>query len=198
MNNAIEIKGITKHFPGFALEGLNLTLPSGCILGLIGENGAGKSTTIKLLLGMLKPDGGSASVLGADIGGDLRPGGAVVAGVVLVVFQEFVPGDHVQERIPGDEEIVLPVHLAGAGGAGGGGDGEGQIRPSGHHQLQYGALANAGGAGNDNQLSLAHSGFSSVSSSSLPCQRSPRAWVVRADRITWSVSIKSTARVFRP
>ena len=73
MNNAIEIKGLTKHFPGFALEGLNLTLPSGCILGLIGENGAGKSTTIKLLLGMLKPDAGSASVLGVDIGGDLRP-----------------------------------------------------------------------------------------------------------------------------
>ena len=73
MNNAIEIKGLTKRFPGFALEGLNLTLPSGCILGLIGENGAGKSTTIKLLLGMLKPDAGSASVLGADIGGDLRP-----------------------------------------------------------------------------------------------------------------------------
>ena len=73
MKNAIEIRGLTKRFPGFALEGLNLTLPSGCILGLIGENGAGKSTTIKLLLGMLKPDGGSASVLGADIGGDLRP-----------------------------------------------------------------------------------------------------------------------------
>ena len=73
MSNAIEIKGLTKRFPGFALEGLNLALPSGCILGLIGENGAGKSTTIKLLLGMLKPDGGSASVLGADIGGDLRP-----------------------------------------------------------------------------------------------------------------------------
>ena len=73
MKNAIEIRGLTKRFPGFALEGLDLTLPSGCILGLIGENGAGKSTTIKLLLGMLKPDGGSASVLGTDIGGDLRP-----------------------------------------------------------------------------------------------------------------------------
>ena len=73
MSKAIEIRGLTKRFPGFALEGLDLTLPSGCILGLIGENGAGKSTTIKLLLGMLKPDGGSASVLGADIGGDLRP-----------------------------------------------------------------------------------------------------------------------------
>ena len=73
MKNAIEIKGLTKRFPGFALEGMDLVLPSGCILGLIGENGAGKSTTIKLLLGMLKPDAGSASVLGADIGGDLRP-----------------------------------------------------------------------------------------------------------------------------
>ena len=47
MNNAIEIKGLTKHFPGFTLDGLDLVLPSGCILGLIGENGAGKSTTIK-------------------------------------------------------------------------------------------------------------------------------------------------------
>ena len=73
MSKAIEIKGLTKRFPGFTLDELDLTLPSGCILGLIGENGAGKSTTIKLLLGMLKPDGGSASVLGADIGGDLRP-----------------------------------------------------------------------------------------------------------------------------
>ena len=62
--NAIEIKNLNKTFPGFRLEGLDLTLPAGCIMGLIGENGAGKSTTIKLILEMLRPDSGSVTVLG--------------------------------------------------------------------------------------------------------------------------------------
>lgn len=64
--NALEIKGLTKTFPGFRLEDINLTLPSGCILGLIGENGAGKSTTIKLILNMLRKDSGSITILGHD------------------------------------------------------------------------------------------------------------------------------------
>ncbi len=64
--NALEIKNLTKTFPGFKLDSLNLTLPSGCILGLIGENGAGKSTTIKLILDILHKDSGSISILGRD------------------------------------------------------------------------------------------------------------------------------------
>ena len=63
MTNAIEIQGLKKHYKGFDL-GLDLTLPSGCILGLIGENGAGKTTVIKCILGMTRPDGGSIRVLG--------------------------------------------------------------------------------------------------------------------------------------
>ena len=64
--NALEIRGLTKHFADFTLDDLNLTLPGGCILGLIGENGAGKSTTIRLILGMLRADSGTVTILGQD------------------------------------------------------------------------------------------------------------------------------------
>ncbi len=64
--NALEIKNLTKSFPGFRLDNLNLTLPSGCIMGLIGENGAGKSTTIKLILDILHKDSGTVTILGRD------------------------------------------------------------------------------------------------------------------------------------
>ena len=64
--NALEIKNLSKSFDGFQLDNLNLTLPSGCIMGLIGENGAGKSTTIKLILNMLHKDSGTITILGRD------------------------------------------------------------------------------------------------------------------------------------
>ncbi len=64
--NALEIKNLTKTFPGFTLENLSLMLPSGCIMGLIGENGAGKSTTIKLILDILHKDSGTITILGRD------------------------------------------------------------------------------------------------------------------------------------
>ena len=64
--NALELKNVCKAFPGFALDNLTLTLPAGCILGLIGENGAGKSTTIKLILDILRKDGGTITVLGKE------------------------------------------------------------------------------------------------------------------------------------
>ena len=43
LENALELKGLTKAYDSFKLEGLNLTLPQGSILGFVGENGAGKS-----------------------------------------------------------------------------------------------------------------------------------------------------------
>ena len=64
--NALEITGLCKTYPDFTLDNLNLTLPSGCVMGLVGENGAGKSTAIKLILNMLRRDAGRVSVLGMD------------------------------------------------------------------------------------------------------------------------------------
>ena len=79
--NAIEIQGLEKHYPGFDLK-LDLELPQGCILGLIGENGAGKSTTIKAILGMLPADAGTIRVLGRDNRENFAPARAEI-GVVL-------------------------------------------------------------------------------------------------------------------
>ena len=65
--NAIELSHVNKSFGDFAIRDLNLAVPSGTICGLVGENGAGKSTTIRLLMGALRPDSGTASVLGTDV-----------------------------------------------------------------------------------------------------------------------------------
>ena len=73
MENALEIRNLTKHYAGFTLDGLNLTLPAGCIMGFIGENGAGKSTTIKLILDLVRRDAGDVRVLGhQDVGENRR------------------------------------------------------------------------------------------------------------------------------
>ncbi|MBQ8849203.1 MAG: ATP-binding cassette domain-containing protein [Clostridia bacterium] len=63
--NAIEIKGLTKNFgPKQALSGLNMTVPQGAIYGFIGENGSGKSTTEKIICGLIHEGGGSVKLFG--------------------------------------------------------------------------------------------------------------------------------------
>lgn len=64
--NAIEMKHVSKTYGSFAIKDLNLTLPEGCILGLVGENGAGKSTTIGLLMHAVLKEAGEIKVLGVD------------------------------------------------------------------------------------------------------------------------------------
>ena len=64
--NALDIQNLTKTYPGFTLDNVSLTIPGGCVLGLIGENGAGKSTLIKSVLGMIRPDGGTVTILGNE------------------------------------------------------------------------------------------------------------------------------------
>lgn len=61
---AIELSGIGKKYRYFTLDNINLKLPQGLIMGLIGANGAGKSTTIRILMGLVHQDSGEARVLG--------------------------------------------------------------------------------------------------------------------------------------
>ena len=90
--NALEVTGLSKSLGDFRLQNVSFTVPMGTALGLIGENGAGKSTTLSLILGLLQPDGGTVSVLGR--------GGAdeAVREELGVVFDESCFPDGVNAR----------------------------------------------------------------------------------------------------
>src|SRR5437660_2724865 len=67
MNPVIATHGLTKHFGGKAVVNrLDLAVPAGAIYALLGDNGAGKSTTIRMLTGLLPADSGRAVILGQD------------------------------------------------------------------------------------------------------------------------------------
>lgn len=74
MTHLIEATGLTKHYEGFSLDGVDLTVDDGEVAGFVGKNGAGKSTTIKALLGLIGVDAGEARLLGqVSTGGGLAP-----------------------------------------------------------------------------------------------------------------------------
>ncbi len=66
MQYSIELKNVCKTYPGFALKNVSFQLPKGSIMGFIGMNGAGKSTTMKSILNMVRPQSGEITVLGLD------------------------------------------------------------------------------------------------------------------------------------
>jgi ABC-2 type transport system ATP-binding protein len=69
MEDAIRTYRLTKHYGGRkVVDGLDLRVPRGAVYGLLGRNGAGKSTTLKMLAGMVHPDHGRAELLGEDVG----------------------------------------------------------------------------------------------------------------------------------
>lgn len=65
--NLIEIKGLCKNFPSFKLQNVDITLEEGFIMGFIGRNGAGKSTTLKTTLNLMNNDGGSVKLCGLEM-----------------------------------------------------------------------------------------------------------------------------------
>lgn len=62
--NALVVNGLTKRYQDFTLDGVSFTVPQGSIVGLIGENGAGKSTTLHAVLGLIGRDGGGGGTAG--------------------------------------------------------------------------------------------------------------------------------------
>ena len=61
---SVEFEGVSKKYPHFSLEDVHLELPAGSVMGFIGANGAGKSTTIRILMGLVHQDKGTVHVLG--------------------------------------------------------------------------------------------------------------------------------------
>lgn len=70
--NSIEIRNLQKNYKNFSLTIDNLHIPEGYITGFIGPNGSGKTTTIKSLLGMVKPDSGEIKILNSNINKDTK------------------------------------------------------------------------------------------------------------------------------
>lgn len=64
--NVLEVQGLTKRYPAFTLDHVSFDVPQGAVMGFIGRNGAGKSTTLKSILGMVHPDEGAVRVFGMD------------------------------------------------------------------------------------------------------------------------------------
>ena len=84
-NYAIEIKDLIKQFDNFMLGPINLTIPKGTIVGYIGQNGAGKSTTIKLLLGLLNKDSGEIKILD-----EINPNSVALKDKLGIVFDDLL------------------------------------------------------------------------------------------------------------
>ena len=64
--NALAVQGLTKRYKDFVLDNVSFVVPRGAIVGLVGENGAGKSTTLHAILGLIHRDGGSVELLGRE------------------------------------------------------------------------------------------------------------------------------------
>lgn len=73
MTNAFTVSGLTKTYQDFVLDQVSFSVPSGSIVGLIGENGAGKSTTINAALGLIQKESGQVSIFGKEgLDGDTK------------------------------------------------------------------------------------------------------------------------------
>ncbi len=68
--NAMDIRSLCKKYPAFTLDNVTFSVPQGAVMGFIGRNGAGKSTTLKSILGLVHPNAGEVEILGRNFATD--------------------------------------------------------------------------------------------------------------------------------
>jgi ABC-2 type transport system ATP-binding protein len=109
---AIEVHELTRHFGGGvrALDGVTFTVEQGEVFGYLGRNGAGKSTTVRILTTLLRPTSGTAMVLGHDV--------ITAPGAVRKVFGAALQEAALDELMTGREHLEMAARLAGLGKAG--------------------------------------------------------------------------------
>lgn len=94
MDNILEINGLSKAYKDFALKEVSFALPKGYIMGFVGQNGSGKTTTIRSILGMAKPDSGKITVFGLDNQTDA----IAIKERIGVVFDSLYLAEHLNIR----------------------------------------------------------------------------------------------------
>ncbi len=106
---AIEVHELTKEFAGGvrALDGVSFTVEEGEVFGFLGRNGAGKSTTVRILTTLLRPTSGTAAVLGHDVVG--------APSAVRKVFGAALQDAALDELMTGREHLEMAGRLAGLG-----------------------------------------------------------------------------------
>ena len=95
--NSLCVRGLTKRYPKFTLENVSFSLGEGRIMGLIGRNGAGKSTTLKAILNLVPADAGEIDVLGrsfAENEAECKQQVGVVFGGIDFYMQKAAFGDN--------------------------------------------------------------------------------------------------------
>jgi ABC-2 type transport system ATP-binding protein len=107
---ALAIRGLRKSFGAPAVDGLDLTVPTGKFYALLGANGAGKTTTLRMTAGLLRPDAGSIRVYGIDVQAEPLEARRIMAWLPdePMLYDKLTPLEHL-EFISGLWSVPRPV-----------------------------------------------------------------------------------------
>lgn len=109
MEPILEVCGLSKTYPGFSLKDISFSLPEGCITGLIGRNGAGKTTILRAILGLMPADSGTVRFFSTEsLETRARPGRAVRERLGIVLDGGGFYGDFSLEEMKNLTAVAYP------------------------------------------------------------------------------------------